>query len=300
MCFPSKPCRLGGVPEKGGIELCPGPCDVRAIQPGLPVVTSPKKPAAVYKRGQNTLIKYQRNNHGPGGFVRYSLVPLDKMMDKESHARNAFHFGCWGENAADAKTMELGRDAWGFSLVGGDGKLHDGPIGFYYSNITIPQVVPDGLYVLGWVWYGGMGGGMKENKPDNPYPIGLFADYWSCSFVEISGGPVKMLYTPVFKNDLQSFWPEGCNAHADAPGQCKYEPCRKQGRKQEPKEFKGGKTPKPLKASFFTSPTDRFSRRNDGFVAPTPVPYENVLKDALVDIYNFHNPSDKNPKSKRG
>lgn len=220
-------------------------------------------------------------------------------MDKKTHARNAFHFGCWGENAGVAKPNELDRDEWGFSLVGSDGKLHDGPISFYYSNITIPPVVPDGLYVLGWVWYGGMGGGMKMNTPDNPYPIGLFADYWSCSFVEIAGGPPpKRGYAPVFKNDLQSFWREGCNAHADAPGKCTYEPCETQGRKQKPIEFKGGKTPKLLKPTFFASPANRDSRRNDGFVVPTPVPYKNVLEEALVNIYRFHNPSEKKPKSR--
>lgn len=47
------------------------------------------------------------------------------------------------------KKVELGRDKWGFSLFGRDGKLHDGPVGYYFNKVTIPPVVADGVYVLG-------------------------------------------------------------------------------------------------------------------------------------------------------
>lgn len=235
-------------------------------------------------------IKYQRNNHGPGGFVRHTLVPLAKMMDKEAHARNAFHWGCWGANAAVAKKNELGRDKWGFSLVGGDGKLHNGKIGYYYNNVTIPPVVPDGVYVLGWVWYGGMGGSMKQNTLEKPHPVGLFADYWSCSFVEIKGGvPLKSLYKPMFVNDLKAVWKEGCNAANDAPGMCTYEPCVVPGRQQKPREFKNGKSPGPLTPEDFrtSSPDARAGRR---FTMPTPVPYNETLRKALITVYSCRNP----------
>lgn len=87
----SKACRLGGVPSVGGIFTCPDPCDVEALQPGKRSTTSPNKPVATYRRGQTVTIEYQRNNHGPGGFVRHTLVPVHKMMDERAHRKNAFH-----------------------------------------------------------------------------------------------------------------------------------------------------------------------------------------------------------------
>lgn len=286
----SKPCRLGGVPTRGGLELCPGPCDVGALQPGFPQITSPRKPAATYARGQTVTIKYQRNNHGPGGFVRHTLVPIEKMMDKKVHARNAFHYGCWGGNSAVAKKQDLKRDKWGYSLVGGDGKLHDGPVGYYYNKVTIPPVVPDGVYVLGWVWYGGMGGSMKKNTAKRPHSIGLFADYWSCAFVKIKGGSkLAKSYTPVFVNELKKHWKDGCNSHSDEPGICKYEPCIVRGRIQKPKSFKNGKKPKPLSPGLFKVPDSRIGGNAKKLLIPTPVPYKDTLKESLVEIYNCRN-----------
>lgn len=256
----------------GGIEECPGPCDVRPIQ-GRSPFTSPQRPAAVYKRGQRVTIKYQRNNHGPGGFVRHTLVPINKMMDKKAHENNAFHFGCWGADPVAAKPSEMGRDTLGFSLVGGDGKLHNLPISYYTTVITIPPVVPDGKYVLGWTWYGGIGGSIHKNLPRNPNPQGHFADYWSCSFVEIRGGePVKQKYTPVFVPAYQKYWRGGCYSMNDRPGVCIYEPCRNKGSIMKPKEFQG-KTPQPLTPQNF---------KGSGLMAiPTPVPESNVKTTAL-------------------
>lgn len=258
--------------------MCPGPCDVSSVQPNsnFPKVTRPELPAAVYERGEQVTIKYQRNNHGPGGFVRLSLVPVEKMMNKNVHEENAFHFSCWGSDPVKAKPNELGRDKQGFSLVGGDGKLHDGPISYYTTNIIIPRVIPDGDYVIGWVWYGGMGGSIQKNLPETPHETGLFADYWSCSFVKIEGGPIEQSYTPVFVNAFKKFWAEGCNSANDHPGVCKYEPCIVPGKIQKPREFKNG-TPKPLKPQNFASD---FSGRISPIALPTPVPESQILEDA--------------------
>lgn len=265
----------------GGIETCPGPCDVRSLQGSLNNFASPARPAAVYKRGQRVTIKYQRNNHGPGGFVRHSLVPIDKMMDKNVHAKLAFHFGCWGGNPKAAKPSELGRDSQGFSLVGGDGALHTLPISYYTTSIVIPPVVPDGKYVLGWTWYGGIGGSIKGNQPANPNPKGLFADYWSCSFVEIRGGDaLKQKYAPVFKPEYQQHWKGGCYSANDRPGVCVYEPCRTPGKIQKPKEFQG-RTPKALTPADF--------RSSGSLAIPTPVPERLVItpaRKALTDCEN--------------
>lgn len=207
-------------------------------------------------------------------------------MDKKVHAKNAFHFSCWGANPVPAKSNELGSDRHGFSLVGGDGKLHDGKISYLTTNITIPTVIPDGVYVLGWVWYGGMGGSLTQNTPENPFRVGLFADYWSCSFIKIEGGsPLTQRYTPRFENDMKEYWPNGCMSANSRPGVCTYEPCRMEGKIQKPFEFKNGKVPKALKQSNFMSPVvGRTS--NQVFSVPTPLPGENMLRDALINLYN--------------
>lgn len=275
-----QPCRLGGVPTVGGLETCPGPCDVSSVQPGFPVVTRPEHPAAVYQRGQKVMIKYQRNNHGPGGFVRHSLVPIEKMMNKNAHEENAFQFGCWGADPVPAKKNELGRDKQGFSLVGGDGKLHDGHASYFTTSVTIPPVVPDGKYVLGWVWYGGVGGSIRTNSPQSPHPTGLFADYWSCAFVEIKGGkPLGTSYTPVFENAFSKFWKGGCNSANDHPGVCTYEPCIVPSQIQKPREFKNG-SPKALKQENFVSAFND-NPGPDPIVLPTPMPESKTLENAL-------------------
>lgn len=60
-----------------------------------------------------------------------SLVPVDKMMNKVTHEENAFHYSCWGANPVRAKPNERGRNELGFSMVGGDGKLHNLPVSYY-------------------------------------------------------------------------------------------------------------------------------------------------------------------------
>lgn len=241
---------MGG--EKGvGVENCAGPCDLRAIRGHFANHGSPDNPAAVYKRGQKVAIKYQRNNHGPGGFNRFTLVPPGKMMDKATHTRNAFHYSCWGANPVQASGAELGKDKYGYSTVGNDGEEHNYPKGYYKTIITIPSVIPDGKYVLGWVWHGGVGGGVKGNSPQEPSPYGYFADYWSCSYVEIRGGaPLQREYTPKFDNDMKQYSNEGCMSANDAPGVCSWEPCEVRGKYQKPRPFKNG-SPKPIKPEMF-------------------------------------------------
>lgn len=277
---------MGGDPSIGGIMDCPGPCDMTALQPGFPPITSPDNPAASYSRGQTVTIKYQRNNHGPGGFVRHTLVPVNKMMDKAVHAKNAFQYSCWGADPVPAKKSELGRDRNGFSLVGGDGKLHDMPISYYTTNITIPDVIPDGVYVLGWVWFGGLGGSINHNVPDDPHPFGLFSDYWSCSFVQIKGGnALAQEYAPVFENNMKQFWKDGCMSANDAPGICVYEPCKDVAMIQYPKSFKNGRIPDALTPENFGKIEGARSQSRGTPVLPTPVPRMNTLKDALEELY---------------
>ena len=262
---------------RGGIEICTGPCDIRPLHRNKKMVPRPKV-TKTYRRGERVKIKYQRNNHGAGGFVRLSIVPIDQMMNKTAHAANAFHYGCWGDYTILAKAEDMGRSGGGFSLVGGDGTMHDGPIAYYETRAVIPPVIPDGTYVLGWAWYGGIGGSLKGNTVKDPHPIGLFSDYWSCAFVEISGGDrLTGSYTPVFVNGLVRDWPDGCNAANDRPGVCTYEPCPVRGKFRKPMEFASGNPP-PIRPNNFGNPIDRYSDDNP---LPTIVPDEEVFENAV-------------------
>lgn len=225
---------------------------MRAINGGFANFASPDNPARVYKRGQVVTIKYQRNNHGPGGFLRLTLVEPKHMMNKAMHAKNAFYYSCWGANPVPAKSTELGRDKYGFSFIGSDGEQHNHAKGYYVTNVKIPPVVPDGSYVLGWIWHGGIGDSVQGNAPQEPKPYGYFGDYHSCSYVQIKGGvALQRSYTPVFNNDMKQYSNEGCMSANDAPGVCVFEPCRVTGRYQKPRPFKDGKKPAPLTPENF-------------------------------------------------
>lgn len=201
--------------------------------------------------------------------MRLTLVPLDKMMDKKTHEKNAFHYSCWGARTVPATPADLKRDRFGFNIAGGDGKLHSLGAGYHVVDITIPPVVPDGDYVLGWVWFGGVGGALK-NPLTNTFKFGFFGDYWSCSFVRVVGGqPLQNSYTPVFINDMKHNSLRGCYAANDDPGICKFEPCTKsRARYQVPKPFKRGR-PAKLNPGNFETP--RCSRpKVQGFCGSLP------------------------------
>lgn len=267
-----KECRLGGRLE---VFNCPGPCDTNSLlRPGNRNIPGPDRPRATWRRGSTVTIKYQRNNHGPGGFVRLSLVPIAKMMDKEVHSRNAFHYSCWGGGAVNATAAEMGRDRTGYSLTGSDGRFHDSAVGYYTTRVHVPEVIPDGIYAMGWVWYGGIGGSFKGNKPEHPFPNGFFGDYWSCAFVQIRGGPSTPTYRPVFQANLGRYWGDQCWSGADRPGPCAYEPCKPRARFMKPKSFTTPGGPKLLRTSMFRdrSSCSEAGRRRGQACSPGPVP----------------------------
>lgn len=173
-------------------------------------------------------------------------------MNKAAHRRNAFHYSCFGARPVRATASDRKLDDFGFSIAGTDGK-RSAP-GFYMSTITIPDVVPDGDYVFGWVWYGGTGGNVSNDWPykREPWWKGYFGDYWSCSFVKVEGGnPMRASYTPVFENDMKMFSDEGCMSANDAPGVCTKEPCIVRGSYQKPRPFKNDNLPDPLTPQHF-------------------------------------------------
>lgn len=246
---------MGGEPQFG-VTYCPGPCDLRAIKSGYANFDGPDKPARIYERGEVVTMKYQRNNHGPGGFIRLTLVKPEDMMSAHAHAKNAFYYTCWGASPVLAKRNELSKDPLGFSMIGSDGQQHVYGKGYYEMNVTIPSVVPDGNYVLGWIWYGGTGSPVVSAKQQEPKPWGYFSDYHSCSFVRIEGGaPLQAKHTPVFNNDMTNFSTEGCMSANDRPGKCVWEPCYERGVYQKPFPFQNGKTPAALTPNHFGAET---------------------------------------------
>lgn len=231
--FNPSTCRLGEV------NSCDGPCDLRALRyaganyyppfADWPDWDTPNpQTAATYQRGQEVSIASSRNNHAPGGYIRLTLVPLDKMMSKEEHAKFAFHYSCWGSGVTVATEAENTRNEKGFSFTDADGDAHDLPKAYYTSMVTIPTHVPDGKYVLGWAWYGGLGSSPDELTNDASSPPGRFGYmglYWLCSWVEIKGGPMTDSYTPVFVNDLPQFSDEGCPASVNTVEGCALAKC---------------------------------------------------------------------------
>lgn len=87
-------------------------------------------------------------------------MPLGKVMDKKAHADYAFHYACWGAGVTVCTEADETKNENGFSVCQDDGLEHDLAENAYYTNsVTIPDVISDGLYVLGWAWYGGVHGG---------------------------------------------------------------------------------------------------------------------------------------------
>lgn len=183
--------------------------------------------------------------------MRHTLVPISQMMNKAAHARNAFEYSCFGATPVIATAEDRKIDKWGFSMVGNDGKTTR--VGYYKSTVRIPTVVPDGKYILGWVWYGGTGGETSDTPyTEEPWWKGYFGDYWSCSFVEVSGGaPLQREYYPVFQNDMLKFSADGCMAANDAPGVCIREPCVVEGSYRPPRAFRDGAVPAALTPEHF-------------------------------------------------
>lgn len=172
-------------------------------------------------------------------------------MNKKKHAANAFLYTCWGANAVPASSDEMGRDDYGYTLIGSDGDQHNFAIGYYTRQVIIPPCVPDGDYVLGFAWYGGTTSLVDGTNPQKPSKYGYYGDYWSCAFVRIEGG-VKLASKckPVFDNDMTVFSTKGCMSTVDRPGPCTYEPCEKTGRYRKPQPFKNG-APPPLTPDNF-------------------------------------------------
>lgn len=194
-------CRAGN----GRPKDCYGPCPALDTY-GEPTGVSPYRPAEVWKRGERRTITWHRNNHGKGesGFVRFTLVPIDRMMDRSAHEKFTFQVSCWASGLHRCRSRNVhvcGNDA--------EGKAYQVPI-------VVPSAYPDGVYAFGWAWYGG--GDFRGRS--------FFGDYYSCSFIRIEGGsPVVPSCKPVFVPGLNTKYADGCVSAASRIGQCSREPC---------------------------------------------------------------------------
>ncbi|KAI0560504.1 hypothetical protein FGB62_111g08 [Gracilaria domingensis] len=194
-------CRVGN----GRPRACYGPCPALDTY-GEPTGITPQRPAETWRRGERRFVSWHRNNHGQreSGFVRLTLVPVSKMMDKDAHKKFTFQISCWSSGlhrCPSRKERVCGNDGEGMA---------------YKVPITVPSVYPDDVYAFGWAWYGG---GDFRGK-------GYFGDYYSCSFVRIQGGRrVTRSYSPQFVAGIGQPSRSTCISSVDRLGVCVREPC---------------------------------------------------------------------------
>lgn len=173
---------------------------------------TPETPERVWQRGQTVRICYAKNNHH-GGMARFSLVPIAVMNSRMYHSWFTLFHTCFDGGVVDCKSEGISCGTSKTSAC--------------CRNVIIPSVFPDGKYVLGHVWYGGLHFRRQWGK---------YADYYSCSFVEIRGGVGKtcnVRYTPVFSPGESDRIIDGeCETSASEIG-----PCDKYGCEDTPSFF---------------------------------------------------------------
>lgn len=189
-------------------------------------------PAATWKRGDVVRLCYSRNNHR-GGFARFSLVPANVMNSRSWHSRLMLFETCFDGGAVSCKAENIPC-----------GTSEDTAHCRYFR---IPTVFPDGDYVLGHVWYGGL-----HYKRTH----GQFPDFYSCSFVKIKGGASDCTrFKPFFETgstqpgssmekDIQYGM---CRTSSTKVGVCGREGCwDKPAKWGVPHEFRPGSDPVPF------------------------------------------------------
>lgn len=225
--------------------FCPGPCPRSNLRKDM----TPNNPAIVVKRGQWIRVQVMKNNHR-GGFNRWSLVHVRDINNKNRHQRNTFLFTC-GDNSLSSCQRDLRSRDCRF-----DDKNQQ-----YRPVIQIPSIVPDGVYVLGWAWYGGL---------TRTAFGGDFGDYYDCFYLEIRGGSMSRVHYPAFVAGASDTKENGrCRATVNRLGACWKEPCPGGGRQGTyllPFEL-DGRVLSPLTPAHYTSPYQIPIRRDtDPFV----------------------------------
>lgn len=187
--------------------MCPPP--LSSFDKANPVCvkgnSTARNPSAVFQRGDKVVVKWARNNHN-GGFIRLGFVPVAKMFDAHMHARMAFYYGCWEQGLHRCKGVQCGSDLSGVA---------------FRRAIYIPAALPDGKYVLSFLWFGGT---------DQPRDSSQFGDYSSCAFIHISGGrryrprPITPFFVPGTPREMARQGKNArtmCLSYTNRPGACK-------------------------------------------------------------------------------
>lgn len=202
---------------------------------------NPNNPSLTVRRGSTVTFHTLKNNH-IGGFSRWSLVPLYQKYNSAAHNRLAFLYTCADPRPTSCRSATRRRDC-----------NYDRNNLFFRHSVRIPPVYPDGVYVLGWVWYGG---GARW---------GSFGDYYDCTYIRIAGGPLANSYRPTFApGPAISRVGSRCRATVDRVGICWREPCPGGGRftrPLKPWQFSQGRKPALLTPQLFRNPYNAKRKR---------------------------------------
>ena len=114
---------------------CPSPCPVHDKKSRAPVTTT--------SRGARLPTRWYRNNH-VDGFVRWTLVPLDKASSWDAHKKGTFEWGCYESGTYKCSRAEKQQHC-----------THDNTGRAHRGTVEVPKSAPDGEYMLGWTWIGG-------------------------------------------------------------------------------------------------------------------------------------------------
>jgi hypothetical protein len=133
----------------------------------------PNNPTSVYTRGQIVKTAWGRNNH-VGGFIRYSIVPLQSSdtLNIFNNDSNVFQYNCYAPQCTGDNNNFYAPDKPGTDFNQNKCSM----------NIKIPNWLPDGSYTIQWRWHSG---GDNFNQRN----LGLW-DFISCHDFRIQGGPL--------------------------------------------------------------------------------------------------------------
>ncbi|PVU88836.1 hypothetical protein BB559_002780 [Furculomyces boomerangus] len=147
---------------------CKGPCDSPKSESQA---QSPYFKQTNFQRGQNVTVKWNRLNH-PGGFVRLAIVPFEDSDSWDDFNNNVIKYTCYETNCGPDDPNDNT-----FGDLAGPGNAGCS------TTMTIPENLPDGLFTIQWIWYGG---GIYYGEVDTS-----FGEYYGCSDVNIKGGPTS-------------------------------------------------------------------------------------------------------------
>ncbi|CAN8070953.1 unnamed protein product [Agarophyton chilense] len=221
-----------GACRVGKFKHCPGPCPTDHLRGDQ----TPDSPSVTVRRGRSLYVNIKRNNHA-GGFVRWTLVHVRDMHNKRKHEQGAFYYTCGDQRMSLCTALNRRRDC-----------TYDRRGKYYRHRVPVPPVYADGMYVLGYAWYGGtLENGLR----------GDFGDYYDCMYVQVKGGPYKQSYQPTFDMGKSYTGKNGlCKARTNWLGDCSKEPCthRSKAKYVLPWQFASGRKPNKIFNTAFKKP----------------------------------------------